>query len=233
MDYLSWALQAIISPFKPTDGGPIYAETLIGQPPFVEPWNSLSSLVIALPGLLFLFTVDRRKRGSTFIFLAALLLLTGGIGSALFHGLRNSHNLLLMDWVPIAILSVLVAIVFWKRVLRNWALTAVVILALFYIRYLIYEYMTGAVALNLSYLISGITIFLPCLIFIANSKFFKAKYIFISITLWVLALLCRTFDKEPAVMAIFPMGIHFLWHTFSGLGAYYIGRYILATAKVD
>lgn len=219
-----------------TDNGPIYAETLIGERPFVEPWNSISSLFIAGAGAVFLFKIRKGEPGYGFILFSAIMLLIGGIGSTLFHGLRTSRWLVVMDFLPIVIVSLTVGLVFWKRVVHNWLLATVIIIALMALRLSLYQQqnalnITGQGLINISYFISGITIFLPCLIFLVRTRFFKSNYLFASLGLMILALVFRTIDKE--VTDFIPIGTHFLWHVASGLGAYFMGLYIVATEYLE
>jgi len=219
-----------------TDNGPIYAETLTGHKPFVEPWNSLSSLFIAGAGAFFLLKVKPHQPGKGFIYFAAAMLLIGGIGSTLFHGLRTSSWLVYMDFMPIVIVSVAVALIFWKRILHNWPLAIITTFALFALRIALYQQqnnlnLSAQMLINISYFISGVTIFLPCLIFLVNTRFYKSNHLFLAIGLMLLALIFRLIDKD--VTEILPMGTHFLWHVASGLGAYHMGLYILATMGMD
>lgn len=219
-----------------TDNGPTYAETLIGHKPFVEPWNSISSLFIAGAGAFFLFKVKPHQPGRGFIYFAAIMLLIGGIGSTLFHGLRTSRWLVYMDFMPIVIVSVAVALIFWKRVVHNWVLATTITLFLLGLRVALYSqqnslHLTGQMLINISYFISGVTIFLPCLIFLVNTRFHKSNHLFLAIGLMLLALIFRLIDKD--VTSALPMGTHFLWHIASGLGAYHMGLYILATMGMD
>jgi hypothetical protein len=213
------------------DKGPIYAETLTGNPPFYEPWNSISSLFIAGAGLLFFFKVHKGQKGAGFIYFCAALLLTGGIGSTLFHGLRTSRWLVFMDFMPIVLVSLAVAFIFWQKVLKSNALAVVVILALTSLRGALYWqqnnlHIVGQGLINISYFISGLTIFLPCLIFLVQSRFYKSTWLFLAIGLMLAALVFRTIDKDTT--SLLPMGTHFLWHIASGIGAYYMGLYMLA-----
>lgn len=213
------------------DKGPIYAETLTGHPPFFEPWNSISSLFIAGAGLLFFFKVKPGDKGAGFIYFCASMLLIGGLGSTLFHGLRTSWWLVFMDFMPIVIVSLAIGLVFWQKVLKSWLLASIVLICLMALRVVPYwqrDYfnITGQGLINISYFISGITIFLPCVIFLVQSKLYKSSYLFLAIGFMIAALVFRTIDKD--VTAVLPMGTHFLWHVTSGIGAYYMGLYMQA-----
>jgi hemolysin III len=213
------------------DNGPVYAETLTGHPPFYEPWNSLSSLFIAGAGLLFFFKTKRSDKGAGFIYFCATMLLVGGLGSTLFHGLRTSYWLVFMDFMPIIIVSLAIALLFWQKVLKSWTLASIVLLGLMALRAVPYwqqEHLqlTNQAIINISYFIAGLTIFLPCLIFLVQSRLYKSTYLFLAIGLMIAALVFRTIDKD--VTAVLPMGTHFLWHVASGVGAYYMGLYMQA-----
>ncbi|UPT67803.1 MAG: hypothetical protein M0D57_03815 [Sphingobacteriales bacterium JAD_PAG50586_3] len=116
------------------DSGPIYAETLTGHPPFYEPWNSISSLFIAGAGLVFFFKVRKGDKGRGFIYFCASMLLIGGLGSTLFHGLRTSPWLVFMDFMPIIIVSLAIGLLFWQKVLKSWTLASIVLLGLMALR---------------------------------------------------------------------------------------------------
>jgi hypothetical protein len=213
------------------DRGPIYAETLTGHPPFFEPWNSISSLFIAGAGLLFFFKVRRGDKGAGFIYFCASMLLIGGLGSTLFHGLRTSYWLVFMDFMPIVIVSLAIGLVFWQKVLKSWLLASIVLIGLMAMRVVPYWQqdnlnITGQGLINISYFISGITIFLPCVIFLVQSRLYKSSYLFLAIGFMIAALVFRTIDKD--VTDVLPMGTHFLWHVTSGIGAYYMGLYMQA-----
>ncbi|UPT67802.1 MAG: hypothetical protein M0D57_03810 [Sphingobacteriales bacterium JAD_PAG50586_3] len=85
--------------------------------------------------------------------------------------------------------------------------------------------------MNISYFISGVTIFLPCVIFLVQSKLYKSNYLFLAMGLMIAALVFRTIDKD--VTGALPMGTHFLWHVSSGIGAYYMGLYMQAILNLS
>lgn len=219
-----------------TDDGPVYAETLLGHRPFVEPWNSLSSLFIAGAGAVFLFKIRKGEPGYGFILFSAIMLLIGGIGSTLFHGLRTSGWLVIMDFLPIIIVSLAIGIVFWKRVVHNWWLAALIVAVLFSIRVFLMQngevlHIAKQGLINLSYFIAGVTIFLPCLIFLIRTRLHKSGYLFTALGLMSAALVFRLIDMD--VVSWLPIGTHFLWHITSGIGAYFMGLYIVATEYME
>ncbi|WP_040397953.1 hypothetical protein [Cesiribacter andamanensis] len=79
-------------------------------------------------------------------------------------------------------------------------------------------------AINLSYALTGAAFFIPLLIFLSRTQWRGVRSIGSALFWLLLSLLFRQLD-QPAT-ALLPMGSHFLWHLFSGLGAYYLGAYL-------
>ena len=111
--------------------GPVYCETLSAQPGVypVELFNTVSNGVIVLFGLAGFYTVYRRSpRAYDLYVLSAFLVLTG-IGSGLWHGLRDPYALRYEVLSGLVFLFAL--IFFWARRLWTYA-GAAVFLFLFY-----------------------------------------------------------------------------------------------------
>lgn len=101
--------------------GPQYCETpsdIDGLFP-VEPANAYSSMIIVVWGLVALWLVWRRAPRSWPLYLAVALLVTNGVGSTLWHGLRTRWSLVL-DWLPAVIFVVVVALLWARRVAPLW-----------------------------------------------------------------------------------------------------------------
>ncbi|HYG38983.1 MAG TPA: ceramidase domain-containing protein [Cytophagales bacterium] len=207
------------------DGGSHYAETNMAQF-IVEPWNALSSLLFLIPALYWAIKIRKQVKENAFIAYCVPLLILGGLGSTLFHAFRTSSLLLLMDVLPILILTLSVSTYFWQKIFNKWWLTTIVVAVGFILRRLVVDigYFPYHTAANISYAISGITIFLPILIVLFKTNFQKGSVIFSSILLFVLALTFREMDAWE--LNFLPMGTHFLWHFCTAAGAYFIARYI-------
>lgn len=208
----------------PVDGGPIYVETNLEA--FIsEPWNALSSLAIVLPSIYWAFKLkgDFKKYG--FIFFLIPLLFLGGMGSTFFHAFRSSSFMLWMDVLPTAIVTFSVGIYFWNKVMSRWWHVVVTVIPLTAFRFLLWTFLPGGLATNLSYLIAGILIFLPVILYLKNQGYRHFQPITISIISLSLSLFFRRFDFffEPWL----PMGSHFLWHVLSGIGAFYLAKFLV------
>lgn len=213
-------------PFTPSDGGPIYKETLAPDDfLLVEPWNAISSIAIILPAIYWgLKLLKYPFKDYLFMWYCIPLLILGGTGSTLFHGFRNSNWLLYLDILPTAILTLSLGVLFWIRYLKNWILTISLFALSFALRYLVYDFFSGHTATNIAYFITGTLIFLPILLYLQRIKWQGLKWITFSVIFLIISLIFREIDKRE--LFNLPMGTHFLWHLFSGVGAYFLARFL-------
>ncbi len=211
------------------DGGPVYAET---NPDWliVEPWNGISSLFILLPAIIWLWKIRKEWRGHKFLLACIPFLFLGGLGSTLFHAFRSSYFLLLMDVLPTAILTLLIGIYLWIRVLPHWSYIFLVFAISIGMRLLTFEILSPHTATNINYVITGITLFIPLIIILKRTRFNRSASIFVSITALAISLAFRELDARASIQFL-PMGTHFLWHIFSGIGAYFLADYLFYFSK--
>ena len=207
----------------PIDGGPVYTETNL-QKFISEPWNALSSLMIAAPAIFWAFKLMGQYKDYLFLTLCLPLLFLGGTGSALFHAFRSSYLLLLMDVTPTAILTFSVGIYFWVKILKQWYWVFLVVIPFVVVRYYIHDFLPEHTAINVSYFVTGSMIFLPILFYLIRTKFQYYTDILFSVSMLSASLIFREVDPYP--ISWLPMGTHFLWHIFSGIGAFYLGSYL-------
>ncbi|MFU8844811.1 MAG: hypothetical protein ACNA7V_13490 [Bacteroidales bacterium] len=205
------------------DGGPVYAETNPEQF-IVEPWNAVSSLLIVLPAIWWLFVIRHNFTGYKFMLYSIPLMIMGGTGSTLYHAFRSSSFFLYMDFVPTAFLTLSLGIYFWIKVLNKWWHVFFVIILSFLIRFLFFNNLPTHTAINISYTITGIMIGLPLLLLLYRTGFYKWKYVVITIVLFLAGILFRELDSRK--ISFLPMGTHFLWHVFTGIGAWFILGYL-------
>jgi len=207
----------------PSDGGPIYAETDLTA--FIsEPWNALSSLAIALPSVYWAIKLKWNVQEHGFLYFLMRLLFLGGTGSMLYHAFRTSRFLLWMDVLPTAIATLSVGIYFWSKLLpKKWQVASIVIPFTF-LRFAIFDYVPGQLAMNLSYFLTGFLIFFPIIFYEIKHQFKHLIPILISVVALSISLIFRRIDYSVA--ELIPMGSHFLWHIFSGIGAFYLAKYI-------
>ncbi len=207
----------------PVDGGQMYTETDFDRF-IVEPWNAVSSLCILMPAIYWAVKLRGQYKEYPFITFCIPLLFLGGLGSTLFHAFRSSSLLLLLDVTPTAILTVALAIYFWIKVLPKWWIAILIVGVSVTLRYLASSYLPGHSGINVSYAISGIILFIPTLILLYQTKLRYSIYIFISLGCFTLSLVFRQTDR--AAETILPMGTHFLWHIFTGIGAFFLAEYL-------
>ena len=205
------------------DGGPVYAETN-PEHLLVEPWNALSSLSLLIPALFFALKLRNRYRHYAFLSYCIPLLFLNGLGSALFHAFRNSPFFLMLDVFPAALLSLSVSVYFWLKVLPHWWQIMFIIIPVFFLRYAAYGLVSDHTATNLSYLFSGLLIFLPLAKYLYDHHFRHLSTILIAVTALALALLFREMDAWDNQHL--PMGTHFLWHLLSAFGGLFLARYL-------
>ncbi|MCF8232357.1 MAG: ceramidase [Bacteroidales bacterium] len=201
------------------DGGPIYTETSPDQL-IVEPWNAISSLLYMIPALLWLWYLRKHFSQNKFILFAGMLIILGSLGSTLFHAFRASVVFLILDVLPVAILTLSISIYFWTHVFKRWEYVLLVIVPLFGLRFLIFNILPDNLAINLSYALTGVMVALPLLILFFQKKLVKTHYVLYTMIAFGLALLFREMDSWQ--FQLLPMGTHFLWHAFSGVGTWFI-----------
>jgi hypothetical protein len=199
--------------------GPVYCETLSAVPGSipVEPLNTMSNGVIVLFGLAGLYFVVKRAPKAVDLYLLCALLVATGIGSGIWHGLRDGDALF---WEVRSGLFFLFAFVFcWAR--RLWSYWGAVP-ALFAFNY--------GYDQSQSMSIMGITgrwVAITPLVVAAGTLMVVQTYYrlrraallgAIAICLAIIAVTFRTVDL--AVCDTVPFGTHFLWHSFLSAGGF-------------
>lgn len=227
-------LESAIRTYFPKDGGPYYAETPLHLHPgqwLIEPWNAFSSLLIVAPAIYFLWRLRGRYASNLFLTLCIPLLVAGGTGSTLFHGLRIDRIFLHMDVFPTMLLFLLITAYFWAKALRSWAWAVGIMLLSFGLMYLGYRYLPGEgnLRVNVGYALRGTLFFLPLMVVMIRTHFHRAFWVFGSLMSFGAALAFRYADKMTT--DFLPMGSHFLWHTATGVGGFMIAEYLLLTAE--
>ena len=207
------------------DGGPQYFETNLHRV-IAEPWNAFSSLAFLIPVALFLWKLKGHYRENIFlIFVCAPLLAIGGIGSTLFHALRSSPFFLMLDVFPIALLTLSLSLWFCYKLIPKWYFLLIFFIFFAGIRSVSFYFMHGQAAINLSYFLSGLMIFVPGLFYLFRTKFLTVRWLILSILLFSIALIFRFTDDFPR--QLLPMGVHWLWHISCAAGALFLGKYVI------
>lgn len=220
--------------FQPLpDGGPLYAETNMHS--FIaEPFNAISSLAYLIPAIFWMLRVKSSMKDFPFLVSCLPFLVAGGIGSTLYHAFRTSPYLLMMDVLPIAIVTLMVSIYFWIKVLNKWWQVFFILVPFMFSRFFIFRFISSGeipelqvdrqTAINISYFISGVMIFLPAMILIFRKKFLHSFPLVASCLLFILGLTFRETDSWQ--IASMPMGTHWLWHVSTAAGCWFLGEYL-------
>lgn len=210
------------------DSGPVYRETDFSGL-IVEPWNAYSSLSFLIPAFIFLYRL--RGHFKQHMFLIAFccpMLVLGGLGSTLFHAFRNSVWLLLMDVLPIVVLTLGVSIYMWWQVLSRKGMIVVVFLCFTAFLSVIQYVLQGQDRISAGYFVRGTMLFLPCLLYLRKVKYRGLRSFVLTVVFFAVALLFRFIDNKVNIL---PMGTHFLWHLFCAAGAYELGEFLLRNSK--
>jgi len=200
--------------------GPIYCETptsalAVSFP--IEPANTISNGVIVMFGLLSLYFVSKRLPRAYDLYFLAGVLVVQGIGSGLWHGLRDGYAL---GFEVMLGLLVLFGIAFcWSR--RLWSyLGAAVFLAAFYGGFLLSRPYWGLVQ---RWVALAPVVILAGSILAGQTAMRSRKAALLGVAGMASSLTAlgfRTYDLD--VCQYFPMGTHFLWHMFNSGGAFLV-----------
>ncbi len=214
----------LLGPEQIKDGGPWYAETHITDNLIVEPWNAFSSLAIAAPAVYFLWKIRKEPLQYGFLLYCIPILFINGLGSTLFHGLRTSRVFLLMDYMPALLLTLSITAYLWIKVMPKWWMGVLVVVGVYLLRTAVFSYFSGQAAINMSYVIGGVAFLLPFLLVLRKTKMKGALQIVFAIACFILAIYFRGADKQFTEYVAF--GTHFLWHIFTGIGAFLLASYL-------
>jgi hypothetical protein len=200
--------------------GPTYCETpetITGIFP-VEPANAISSGVIVLFGLLALFQVMRRAPRSIELYVLCTLLITNGVGSILWHGLRTRWSLTL-DFLPAGIFVLVMAVV-WARRVAPWSQVAIAfgafVATALALRFVDFGLPMPARMAGPAVAIVGLASWL-----IARSAGVSRAAAMTGGAALLSALAALTFRSADAwACATYGIGSHFLWHVFLSAAAF-------------
>lgn len=212
------------------DGGYPYAETDLNYW-IVEPWNATSSLSFFFPVFYWLKKLRGKYAAYPFLSYCMPLLFLGGLGSTLFHGFRISPFFLLLDVLPILILTASLSIFFWVKILPRWWYIFFLIIPYFIMQHFILNNIPPPYSINLAYLLRGLTMFLPAFLLIQRLRFKFADLLGLAIFFFILALCFRYFDQDFARWMY--MGSHWLWHIFTSIGSFYLAAFLYGIEGVQ
>ena len=202
-------------------GGPQYCETPAGFTPGmfpVEPFNTYSNLSIIFFALIGFAVVIRRTPRAWDLYFLCSVLLVNGVGSFLWHGLRD--RVALRVDVNAGLLFLIGLFFLWaRRVMPLWQ--AVLFSVGFYFVAEFFDQIDLVPYGRWASIMPAILLFGSYLIFRTGAYSLPAAYTgAIAIGSAMLALTFRTIDTEHYVCGVLPNGTHFLWHIFLSAAAF-------------
>jgi hypothetical protein len=201
--------------------GPTYCETLsalstnsIAFP--IEPANTVSNGVIVLFGLASMYMVAKRTPRAYDLYIVSALLVACGIGSGIWHGLRDGTALF---WEVRAGLFFLLGVaICWS--FRLWSpIISAAFVAAFVVSFELSRDYFGIT--NQRWVAAAPAVILFGSILAAQTVIRSKKAALLGLAamgLSLTALAFRTYDLT--VCDSFPMGTHWLWHMFNSAGGF-------------
>lgn len=191
------------------DGGPLYAETEFSRL-IVEPWNAASALVFVGIAIYWIWKIRDEYQNYPFISFSLPLLIIGGIGGTLYHGLRSSVVFLYLDIGPIFGLSFAAGLYLWSKVWEKWWVFLIAAPLFLLGRYYGELYFSTHTVINLSYLAAAGFLLTPIAIVLYATNWRYAAWVLGALCSFAIALYFRLIDLSAPL----PMGTHWLWHVF-------------------
>jgi hypothetical protein len=207
------------------DRGPRYTETppdpyAPDAPLIAEPWNAVTASFFIVIAVVWLVRLRGRTNDFPFLFMCLPILLGGGIGGTLYHGLRTQQFYFWLDVIPIQILAlagaVFIAIKMWKR--RGWFYLAGAIVVYLGISSLLFTLVlpqSRTLAVNLNYAALAAMVVLPISVRLVTTRFRHAQWFGTGLLAFAIAWFFRRWDEFAG--PYMPMGSHWLWHTFGAI----------------
>lgn len=206
----------------PGDFGPIYTETDLSRFP-VEPWNTFSNLIFLIVLIVFARRTRLNIKRHPLIVAGLPILFVGFLGGTIFHATRSANIWLVLDFMPIGILSLMAAFYFWRSVIGSTplALLAVPLPLIFTSGLRALLPFERHASISVGYIGLALLIVLPAGLDCRKRGYAGAAPLLGAVASFALAITFRFTDK----LALLPMGTHFLWHLFGGLSTYLILLY--------
>jgi hypothetical protein len=218
------------------DRGPMYNE-FVHDAVIHEPWNAYSSLFFFIPVIFWLVYLRGKYRTYGIITALLPLLFLNGLGSTLFHAFRASNWFLFLDWLPAALMTLILSIYFWHRITHTIWKAIGVVLGFYVLAFTMVKVLsqyTGLSGPSIGYFFTGAAFLVPVIIDLKRNQWKHAGLYVVSLFFLVLALLFRILDyPTPNPFPWLPQGTHFLWHVTSSLAVFTLGFYIYKTTDEE
>jgi len=216
------------------DHGPMYNE-FVHDALIHEPWNAYSSLCFFIPVVFWLIYLRGKYRTYGIITALLPLLFLNGLGSTLFHAFRASNWFLLLDWLPAALMTLILSIYFWHRITHKVWKAIGVVLGFYVLAFTMVKVLSLQTSLSgpsIGYFFTGAAFLVPVVIDLKRNQWKHVGLYLLSLLFLVLALLFRILDyPTPNPFTWLPQGTHFLWHGTSSLAVFTLGFYIYKTTN--
>ncbi|AWM36888.1 Ceramidase [Gemmata obscuriglobus] len=216
---------ALLTNGRLPDWGPLYVETPANvygpdAPPVAEPWNTVTASFFIWIAAAWLWRVRGRYREFPFLVCCMPILLAGGIGGTLFHGTRASPLFFLLDVVPISLLGLAGSAYMAYRFVGRRRAWVLVLILIFYavcnrLFFAVIGPMNRQLSINLSYASLAVVVLVPVGLVLWRTRFRHGGWVVAGLTSFALAWFFRLYDQQSA--GTFPMGSHWLWHTFGAV----------------
>ncbi|WP_375559463.1 hypothetical protein ACE193_17230 [Bernardetia sp. OM2101] len=215
------------------DSGPIYQETVLGRLP-VEPFNTASNLIFLFVIIYWTIKIYPNFRKYRFMTYVIITLSIGYIGGTIYHATRSHEVWLLMDWVPIFILSVSGVVYFFRKLGVHWLIMVVLVLFPFLLMFMLksMDFIPRSMRNLIEYTSLALVILLPIFSYLRKTNWLFKGRILIGLLLFCIAIFFRTMDNTEMSNDFFPMGTHFLWHTFGALAVHAVISYLYLVKKI-
>jgi hypothetical protein len=205
------------------DPGPLYRETisglLSGALP-VEPWNTWSNLIFVIVAAHIAVKTRLDFRRYPLIVFSLPVLLLGWLGGTVYHATRSHLIWLILDFVPILILTTAAALVYWRTVVGSVWLALPCFLAVAGVGRVASRLigLDRSVGISIGYASMALAVVLPLTLVVKRAKWKSTHLLVGCFTSFLIAIACRILDKFEN--SYIPMGTHFLWHLFGGISVW-------------
>ena len=211
------------------DGGQAYAETNLSRL-IAEPWNFVTAFLFVVIAGYWLFKIKNEIPKFTFLFGMLILLLIGGFGGTIYHGFRWHRAFLMMDWMPVLLITFSSSVWFFMKAWGKWWPPLILLLIYFFIQGVLFNSAVPIqTAINISYASMAAVVLFPVIWFLKKTKFRNARLVFVALVLFALALFFRWAD----MFIWLPIGTHFLWHIFGLSAVHFMLRFLYAVTKKE
>ncbi|MGB0431858.1 MAG: hypothetical protein ACPGLV_15390 [Bacteroidia bacterium] len=204
------------------DGGPHYTESNFNDL-LPEPFNMISAAIFMFIALYWFVKSSRQATSFRFLKLSSVILAIGGLGGTIYHGFRVWEWAMWMDWVPILVLCIAAAAYFIYRIYKNVLLSILALVVAVGLQFVNFYTIPDWLNTSTSYGILAAFILVPLIMALSKTKFLYWYYPTIALIAFGLALTFRIGDREQW---LYPVGTHFLWHTFGAIACHAMFKYL-------